>query len=79
MEQACAANCSKFDIGDLLAGNGRLQAVAIETLELHPERIERMSLSLIPGVADLNSALSGLIGLAGGAAAAGVAAGLSAI
>ncbi|MGB4827038.1 MAG: phage tail protein [Paracoccaceae bacterium] len=54
-------------------------AVAIETLELHPERIERMSLSLIPGVADLNSALSGLIGLAGGAAAAGVAAGLSAI
>lgn len=45
-------------------------AVAIETLELHPERIERMSLSLIPGVADLNSALSGLIGL-GGAAGAG--------
>ena len=28
VEQACAANCSKFDIGDLLAGNGRLQAVA---------------------------------------------------
>ena len=54
-------------------------AVAIETLELHPERIERLSLSLIPGVADLNSALSGLIGLAGGAAAAGTAAGLAAL
>jgi len=46
-------------------------AVAIEALELHPEKIERLSLSLIPGVADLNSAVSGLIGVAGGAAAAG--------
>jgi phage tail-like protein len=54
-------------------------AVAIETLELHPERIERLSLSLIPGVADLNSALSGLIGIGGAAAAGGVAAGASAL
>ena len=44
-----------------------------------PEKIERLSLSLIPGVADLNSALSGLIGIAGAAAlAAGAAAGLAA-
>ena len=54
-------------------------AVAIEALEMQPERIERLSLSLIPGVADLNSALSGLIGIAGGAATAGVAAGASAL
>jgi len=54
-------------------------AVAIETLELHPERIERMSLSLIPGVADLNSALSGLIGLATGAAAGLAAVGVPAL
>lgn len=53
-------------------------AVAIETLELHPEKIERLSLSLIPGVADLNSALSGLIGVAGGAAVAGLSAGIGA-
>lgn len=54
-------------------------AIALETLELHAERVERLSLSLIPGVADLNSALSGLIGVAGGAAAAGLAAGASAV
>lgn len=53
-------------------------AIAIETLELRPEKIERLSLSLIPGVADLNSALSGLIGMAGGAAAAGLSAGVGA-
>lgn len=53
-------------------------AVAIETLELHPEKIERLSLSLIPGVADLNSALSGLIGVAGAAAAAAGAAAVTA-
>jgi phage tail-like protein len=49
-------------------------AVAIETLELHAEKIERVSLALIPGVADLNSLLSGVIGVAGGAALAGGAA-----
>jgi phage tail-like protein len=49
-------------------------AIAVETLELQPEKIERLSLSLIPGVADLNSAVSGLIGMAGGAALAGGAA-----
>ena len=54
-------------------------AIAIESLELHPEKIERLSLSLIPGVADLNSALSGLIGLAGAAGVAGSAAGAAAI
>jgi phage tail-like protein len=54
-------------------------AVAIETLELHAERIERMSLSLIPGVADLNSALTGLIGLGAGAAAGLGAAGLASL
>jgi phage tail-like protein len=49
-------------------------AIAVETLELQPEKTERLSLSLIPGVADLNSAVSGLIGMAGGAALAGGAA-----
>jgi phage tail-like protein len=53
--------------------------IAIETLELRPEKIERISLSLIPGVADLNSALSGLIGVAGAAATAGLAVGAGAI
>ncbi|MEH2546710.1 phage tail-like protein [Bradyrhizobium sp. AZCC 2262] len=54
-------------------------AVAIETLELHAERVERMSLSLVPGIADLNSALTGLIGAGAGAAAGLGAAGLSAL
>ena len=54
-------------------------AIAIETLELHPERIERLSLSLIPGVADLNSALGGLIGVAGAAGVAATAAGVGAL
>lgn len=53
-------------------------AIAIEALELRPEKIERLSLSLIPGVADLNSALSGLIGVAGAAATAAVSAGVTA-
>lgn len=53
-------------------------AIAIEALELHAEKIERLSLSLIPGVADLNSLLSGVIGLAGGAALAGAGAGAAA-
>jgi phage tail-like protein len=51
-------------------GGSGAAAVAIETLELRPEKVERLSLALIPGVADLNSAVSGLIG-AGGAVAAG--------
>lgn len=53
------------------AKEGEGDAVAIETLELHADKVERLSLSLIPGVADLNSAVSGLIGVAGGAALAG--------
>ena len=59
---------------------GDSNAIAIETLELRPEKIERLSLALIPGVADLNSAVSGLIGAAGaaGLAAAGAGAGLAA-
>ncbi|MBJ3764438.1 phage tail protein [Maribius pontilimi] len=62
---------------DATASEGDL--VAVETLELHAEKIERLSLSLIPGVADLNSALSGLVGLAGGASAAGLSAGAGAL
>lgn len=61
------------------AKEGEGDAVAIETLELHADKIERLSLSLIPGVADLNSAVSGLIGVAGGAALAGASAGLGAV
>ena len=49
-------------------------AIAVETLELQPEKTERLSLSRIPGVADLKSAVSVLIGIAGGAALAGGAA-----
>ena len=54
-------------------------AIAVESLELQPEKTERLSLSLIPGVADLNSAVSGLIGMAGGAALAGGAAAAGAL
>lgn len=64
---------------DLDANGGEgAAAVSIETLELRPEKIERLSLSLIPGVADLNSALSGLIGVAGAAAVGGVGAAVAA-
>jgi phage tail-like protein len=55
-------------------GEGQ-DAVAIESLELQPQKIERMSISLVPGVADLNSALGALAG-AGTAAVAGGAAAL---
>lgn len=63
---------------DAKGGSGEA-AIAMETIELRPEKIERMSLALIPGVADLNSALSGLIGLGGAAAAAATAGGAAAI
>lgn len=64
---------------DLDANGGEgAAAVAIEALELRPEKIERLSMALIPGVADLNSALSGLIGAAGAALAGGVGAGIAA-
>jgi len=62
---------------DAKGGSGEA-AIAMETIELKPEKIERMSLSLIPGVADLNSALSGLIGVAGAAATAAIGAGVTA-
>lgn len=64
--------------GPALAADSE-DAVAIEALELRAEKIERLSLALIPGVADLNSALSGLIGVGGAAAAAGATAGLAAV
>lgn len=67
--------------GPMLDANGGTGegAIAIEALELHAEKIERLSLALIPGVADLNSAVSALIGIGGAAAAAGAAAGLAAL
>lgn len=55
-------------------GGSGAAAIAIEVLELRPEKVERLSLALIPGVADLNSAVSGLIGAAGAAAAGGASA-----
>lgn len=62
------------------ATDGRApSAVAIESLELQAEKIERVSLALIPGVADLNSVLSGLIGMAGGATLAVAGAGAAAL
>jgi phage tail-like protein len=54
---------------DAMAGEDDL--LAIETLELRPERIERLSLALIPGAADLGALASGLIGMAGAAAIGG--------
>lgn len=69
----------KLSLAPLDAKSGSGDAIAMETLELRPEKIERMSLALIPGVADLNSALSGLIGVAGAAAAAATAGGAAAI
>jgi len=59
-------------------GGSGAAAIAIEALELRAEKVERLSLSLIPGVSDLNSALSGLVGVAGAAAVGGLGAGLSA-
>ena len=46
----------------LNAAEGEGNAVAIEALELHPERIERLSLALIPGMADVNTAVAALAG-----------------
>lgn len=63
---------------DAIGGEGAA-AVAIETLELRPEKVERLSLSLIPGVADLNSAVSGLIGIAGAAALGGASVGVGSL
>jgi phage tail-like protein len=64
--------------GPALAADSE-DTVAVEALELRAEKIERLSLALIPGVSDINSALSGLIGVGGAAAGAGLTAGLSAV
>lgn len=66
-------------VGPTLDAKAESDAIAIEKIELHPDKIERVSLSLIPGVADLNSAVSGLIGAGGGAALGLASAGVSAL
>lgn len=63
---------------DAQGGEGSA-AIAVESLEMRAEKVERLSLSLIPGVADLNSALSGLVGLAGAAALGGIGAGVASL
>ena len=52
--------------------NARGNEVAIETLEISHEGLQRMSLSMIPGIANLNAALGATIGLGAAAAGAGV-------
>ena len=54
--------------------NAKGNEIAIETLEISHEGLQRMSLSMIPGIANLNSALGATIGLAGASAGAGVSA-----
>jgi phage tail-like protein len=53
---------TKLSGPQLNAAEGEGDAIAIEALELHPERTERLSLALIPGMADVNSAVAGLAG-----------------
>ncbi len=54
--------------------NAQGNQIAIETLEISHEGLQRMSLSMIPGIANLNAALGETIGLG----VAGAGAGLSA-
>jgi len=59
--------------------NAKGNEIAIETLELAHEGLDRLSPSLIPGFADFSAALGGAISIAGSAAigATGLTAGLS--
>ena len=61
-----------------LDASAEAEAIPYEKIELRPEKIERLSLALIPGVADLNVLATGLIGIAGAAAGAGLSAGVAA-
>jgi phage tail-like protein len=54
--------------------NAKSNEIAIETLEMSHEQLQRLSLSMIPGFADINSALGGLAGAGAAGAMAGAAA-----
>ena len=59
--------------------NAKGNEIAIETLEISHEGLQRLSLSMIPGLSDISSALGGAVGLAGGVAGAGISAGIGAL
>jgi len=52
--------------------NAKGNEIAIETLEISHEGLQRMSLSMIPGIANLNAALGETIGLGVAGAGAGL-------
>jgi len=56
--------------------NAKSNEIAIETLEMSHEQLQRLSLSMIPGFSDINSALGGVAG-AGASAALGATAALA--
>lgn len=59
--------------------NAKSNEIAIETLEIRHEGLQRMSLSMIPGIENLNAALGETIGLGVAGAGAGLSAGASLI
>ena len=59
--------------------NAKGNEVAIETLEISHEGLQRMSLSMIPGIANLNAALGATIGLGAAGAGAGLSTAAAAI
>jgi phage tail-like protein len=59
--------------------NARGNEIAIETLEISHEGLQRLSLSMIPGLSDVSAALGDTLSLSTGAAGAGISAGLSSI
>lgn len=54
--------------------NAKGNEIAIEALEISHERLERVSLAMIPGLADFASSIGAALSLAGGAALGGAAA-----
>jgi phage tail-like protein len=54
--------------------NAKSNEIAIETLEISHEGLQRLSPSMIPGLADLNSAIGGAVGTGAAALVAGGAA-----
>jgi phage tail-like protein len=55
--------------------NAKQNEIAIETLEISHEGLSRVSLSMIPGAADLAAAFGGAVSLAGSVSLAGASAG----
>lgn len=57
--------------------NAKSNEIAIETLEMSHEQLQRLSLSMIPGFSELNSALGSALGAGASGALAGAAAALT--